>query len=544
MPEITISEKFLLDTGGWQEIKHAKALVEMRRVVRFDYSWPVLRGLVREGETEFRAGLKIRSYTDVENLCSCRDSRQWGRICAHSLAIGLALIKSKMPATRESDRTIERVPNLLSQEGANASTTAIHATAFELHIVLGPNIESAWEKGQLVIGFEVVLRGNRHLASALDPDQTFACAQTDLDVLSMGRSFVGGQLPGMTILNRDQFLQLLAVLANHPRITVARNARVTVSGENLLPTLLVKQLEDRGWEIRADLSGLKGRILLGSESAWVWSDHKFQPISSGLPVHYYSVFGSPVLLKEDEGLNFVRYELPKLRGFFKVESQGTFAEAAEPAFADVAVTFDGSLNHLTAKLQFLYGQRVVTAGVAAESIIRDESGRARPRNMVLERECLHRLLDAGFTGPSIIGDYILRGQSAVLNFFASELPTLQKLWRVALSRFRFNQVAAIVFPHRRCSVYFRWGRISRNLRMVVSQSLTRQTWRSSMQYSGIAILVSRVLGATEFKGTKLRTSTQLSRNCRVQRFIAMRNGRIGPDRKEPWRHLSSKRWAP
>ena len=437
MPEITISEKFLLDTGGWQEIKHAKALVEMRRVVSFDYSWPVLRGLVREGETEFRAGLKIRSYTDVENLCSCRDSRQWGKICAHSLAVGLALIKSKMPATREVARTIERVPNLLPQDGSNGSATAIHATPFELHIVFGPNLEKAWEKGQLVIGFEVVLRGNRHLASALDANQTFACTQTDLKVLSVGRSFVGGQLPGMTVLDRDQFLQLIAVLADHPRITVARKVHVTVSGENLLPTLLVKQLEDRRWEIRADLSSLKGKILLGSESAWVWSDHKFQPISSGLPVNYFSVFGSPVLLREDEGLNFAQHELPKLRSFFKIESQGTLTEAAAPAFADAAVTFDGSLNHLTAKLQFLYGQRVITAGVAAESIIRDESGRARPRNMIFERECLSRLLDAGFKGPSAIGEYILRGQNAVLNFFASELPALQKVWKVSLgSRFQ------------------------------------------------------------------------------------------------------------
>ena len=95
MPEIQITEKFLINTGGWQALKHAKALVEMGRVVSFNYTPPVLRGLVREGEIEYRAGLKIRSYTDVENLCSCRDSREWGSICAHSMALGLALIQPK-----------------------------------------------------------------------------------------------------------------------------------------------------------------------------------------------------------------------------------------------------------------------------------------------------------------------------------------------------------------------------------------------------------------------------------------------------------------
>ena len=75
---IQITERFLIDTGGWQALKHAKALVQMGRVVSFNYTPPILRGLVREGETEYRAGLKIQSYTDVENLCSCRDSRAVG----------------------------------------------------------------------------------------------------------------------------------------------------------------------------------------------------------------------------------------------------------------------------------------------------------------------------------------------------------------------------------------------------------------------------------------------------------------------------------
>jgi hypothetical protein len=98
MSSIQITERFLIDTGGWQALKHAKALVQMGRVVSVNYSPPVLHGLVREGDTEYRAGLKIRSYTDVENLCSCRDSREWGTICAHSLAVGLASIRSETPS--------------------------------------------------------------------------------------------------------------------------------------------------------------------------------------------------------------------------------------------------------------------------------------------------------------------------------------------------------------------------------------------------------------------------------------------------------------
>jgi superfamily II DNA or RNA helicase len=438
MGEIAISEKFLLDTGGWQEVKHAKALVEMGRVVSFNYSSQVLRGLVREGETEFRAGLKIASYTDVENLCSCRDSREWGKICAHSLAVGLALINSKIPAKEKVARAVGCLPNLVNSADA-AVASASSATPIELHIVLAPNLESAWERGQLIVGFEVLTRGNRQLASALNPKQRFSCSQMDIEILTRASGMAGGQMPGMTILGRDEFLKLMGALINHPRVTIARRLPVTISSENLLPALRVKQLEDKRWEIRADCSSLKGILLLGSQSAWIWSDQTFRPVSSGLPATYLPVFHSPIVLREEEGLNFVQHELGALRSFFEIESETSLGEMVEPALAEVAATFEGSLNHLAAKLQFLYGHRIVTSGVTTESIIRDGSGRVRPRNMAFERECLRRLQDAGFMGPSVIGEYVLRGQNAILNFFASELPALQKIWKISLGG-RFQNV--------------------------------------------------------------------------------------------------------
>ncbi|HXO96622.1 MAG TPA: hypothetical protein VN857_08565, partial [Chthoniobacterales bacterium] len=88
MSPVELNERFLMDAGGWQAMKHARALLEMGRVISFNYTPPILKGLVREGTTEYRAGLKIRSRSDIENLCSCRESREWGKICPHSLALG------------------------------------------------------------------------------------------------------------------------------------------------------------------------------------------------------------------------------------------------------------------------------------------------------------------------------------------------------------------------------------------------------------------------------------------------------------------------
>src|ERR1700734_3087187 len=249
MSSIQITERFLIDTGGWQALKHAKALVQMGRVVSVNYSPPVLRGLVREGETEYRAGLKIRSYTDVENLCSCRDSREWGTICAHSLALGLASIRSETPPPKPVDTPVPlRRPVLIADTDVASADGVVKGSSeglrMELHIVLPPNLEASWEKNQIVVGFEVVRSGSRTLARALDASQTYRCSKSDREVLEFGREFAGGKLPGMTILDRDRFLQLIGVLAGHPRVTLARKTSIAISGERLLPYLKTEMLED------------------------------------------------------------------------------------------------------------------------------------------------------------------------------------------------------------------------------------------------------------------------------------------------------------
>ena len=451
MPEIPITEKFLIDTGGWQALKHAKALLEMGRVVSFNYTPPVVRGLVREGEIEFRAGLKIRSRTDVENLCSCRDSREWGSICAHSLALGLALIQPKpIPAKPAPVPVASRLPILLAEGDACSGVGASggdHAVAdrlpdshwIELHIVLAPNLETSWERDQVMVGFEVVRESNRTLASALDPNQTYRCTRIDRDTLELAREFVGGKLPGMTILTRDQFLKLVGVLVSHPRITLARKTSVTVSGERVLPKLVTEKLADGRLKISADTFSTRGKWLVGSERAWLWSELRLYPVSPGLPVAYLPVLRGPIVLPAEQGLNFVQRELPGLSSFFRLDAQVESGLVVEPGVPEVFSMFEGSLNQLGAKLQCLYGQRMVTVGVTspAEAFVYQEQGAIRSRNLAFERDCLSRLQEVGFSGPSTVGEYMLRGQNAILSFFARDLPQLQKEWRVSIgSRFQ------------------------------------------------------------------------------------------------------------
>ncbi len=115
--------------GGWQAFKKARLLHAAGRVVEAAYEPPVLKGKLNEGGKQFLAGLKLRNSMDVENLCSCRDSRVKGIICAHSLAVGLHVIKpvhatgaSSRPETaisRSSLQQTDETPRVeLSLEGS------------------------------------------------------------------------------------------------------------------------------------------------------------------------------------------------------------------------------------------------------------------------------------------------------------------------------------------------------------------------------------------------------------------------------------------
>jgi superfamily II DNA or RNA helicase len=103
---VELTEKFLLAMGGWQAFKEARALHAAGRVLEASYEPPLLKGRLAEGGKSFLAGLKLRNAIDIENLCSCRDSRVRGIICAHSLAVGLQVIKpassAQITAPRDS----------------------------------------------------------------------------------------------------------------------------------------------------------------------------------------------------------------------------------------------------------------------------------------------------------------------------------------------------------------------------------------------------------------------------------------------------------
>src|SRR5690349_24364896 len=94
---VELTESLLSKAAGWDVMKMARAYLEQGAVVSSNWSPPLLRGVVQAGTISFRGSMVINSEIDIENLCTCREARQWGKICAHGVAVGLHWLKGQQP---------------------------------------------------------------------------------------------------------------------------------------------------------------------------------------------------------------------------------------------------------------------------------------------------------------------------------------------------------------------------------------------------------------------------------------------------------------
>ena len=91
---IPLTEPFLAAIAGWPAVFEARKIHAAGRVKRAVYEPPLLKGAVRAGSRLYASGLRITSPSEVENICSCRQSQAEGdgMICAHSIAVALEVI--------------------------------------------------------------------------------------------------------------------------------------------------------------------------------------------------------------------------------------------------------------------------------------------------------------------------------------------------------------------------------------------------------------------------------------------------------------------
>ncbi|MCB1089295.1 MAG: SWIM zinc finger family protein, partial [Verrucomicrobiae bacterium] len=93
MPDpVVLTEQLLMDTGGWREMKEARALHAAGAVEEARYANGVLEGLVASQGKMRKVRVEIRTRTWWDNHCSCPIAKRDGAVCAHALAVALQTI--------------------------------------------------------------------------------------------------------------------------------------------------------------------------------------------------------------------------------------------------------------------------------------------------------------------------------------------------------------------------------------------------------------------------------------------------------------------
>ncbi len=432
---IELTEKLLMDAGGWQAMKEARSLYDAGKVIEAAYAPPVLSGRVRAGETEFRSGLRILSRGDIENTCTCVDSRRRGLICAHSLAVGVALIRGlKQPTAPATSSSAPAKPSASAEvkvDGDPNFGTDADGPEAKLHLILPPNFPAAWEKKSVMVVCEAEVGGMRKPLGALDRTKRHRASEADVRLAAHLRTFADGKLPSMVTLTPAQFTKLLTMLAGHPGITFGKAQRVTVEEQGKRESLSVERRDDGSLHVRH--LPTEGLLLISDDAAWRLKGSTFRPVARGLSPAYFAVFRQAISIPADAAESFVAREMPVLAEFFEIEGDAAPGAPEELPRPEFAAHIEGSLNFLTARIEAVYGARRVTLDTTGAALAKFS------RNRALEQAAVERVRGFGFTGPDTGGSLTLKGEQRILSFFATGLPRLQREWTVIIGE-RFQHV--------------------------------------------------------------------------------------------------------
>ena len=349
-----LTESLLSSAAGWDVMKRARAYLAQSEVVSSYWAPPLLRGVVQTEGASVRASMVIHNGIDIENLCTCRDARQWGKICAHGVAVGLHWIEAQKkivaPIAPAVKAVAKKTPSLLRASSGEPA---------ELFLILPPNFEQAVARGKLMLVVEAKWGGGRCPLNALPKGRNFAFSAEDNAVIDALEKITDGETPAILQLDTKDFAALLPLLVGCENLTLGKATAVAVN-KNPFTVPLRATLETKG-EITLSLKEKNCPLMMVGD--WVWRNNSLQPLT--LPAGMEEIFQKPVRVPRAQVPQFLSQHWPQLSAAnieanFKIEDF-----TLEPQSPKFLLELKGGLTQLRARLQCAYGSRIMTVGVTA-----------------------------------------------------------------------------------------------------------------------------------------------------------------------------------
>ncbi len=419
------TEATLRAAASWQAFKEGKSLFESGMVADVQTGATGWQGTVKVGKRLMKVSVTVKSPTDLDTRCPCADNQRSGSVCCHAVATGLASL-SKAGGKQTLRTTPEK--------------TAFQAVAAVPWQVLLPlNWRDALQRGKFAATLAVA--SGSEISPADDRLNAWLAKEgvAKKEILSL--SLDGPRVPAF-----------LESIAEHPRLAAGKDRLLIQirSGERLLlsaaehrkdSVLLVPDPESGPW------------IEIGG-SFWQIGEDSVVRVGEGkIPADLAAALGELAKGKS--------VEIPTLRFFNHLDSWQEWLHFPADCwleslhFVQAAASFElsleGSLQHLEAQLSVRYGSAPpVPPGLGkVDGLPRLVGDHCEVRDLAKEEKAASRLSRAGFEGENFSsGRWVMKGESAILDFLTRSLPILRKEWSVTEGE-RFGHVqkqVAVVSP--------------------------------------------------------------------------------------------------
>lgn len=436
---VQLTDEFLAKIAGWEAVKAGRAAIAAGKVLSSNWTPPLLKGVVQEGTTSYRAGLVIKGTVDIENLCPCRQSREWGTICAHSVAVGLHHIRQTAPAPPPKTTAPAAAAPAKPAKVIKRLQRAPHqddGEALDLFVIFPPNLAQVLPKGKVMLYFEGAWSRGRMPLNAVPVNIAFGLTRTGSALLDLLEE-IAGDTPGMLMASHDQLSRILKALASpevDDKVTIGKSIQVAISPDPI--RLKIEATLETSGEIHLRLlDRFAPEQLLNSSEPWLLQGAKFSPLA--LPGPARNLLSGPVRVDRTQIPLFLSEHWPALEKGAELRPNfdpGSFEVVA--ARPQIILSLAGGLATLAAQLQFKYGSTLLTHGLDQRQDYwmpdPDNPKRYLTRDPSVEQHAIARIVRAGFTGPHQAGIFQLAGQNSVLTFFATLYPKLQREWQVTL----------------------------------------------------------------------------------------------------------------
>jgi superfamily II DNA or RNA helicase len=417
------TEETLRKAASWKAFKEGKSLFENGAVTDAKRGSTGYQGSVAGGRRPLRVSVIVRSASDLEAKCPCPDNQSTGAVCAHAVAVGLAILSGKPAAAKVSA----------------AVPVESKAPASAWQIVFPQNWRDSLQRGKLAASLVAA-------TDAFDPEADGPL----IAWLSKERVL---PKPGLTLhLDGPQTCGFLEAISDHPRVAVGKDRTpLTIQANGRIPLAdtvlnrdeiqLIPEPDGRAWiEIAGAFFAVSetGIVKLGGVRRGPPDSETIRRLALG------RVSGIPVtdfFTDLDHWLEWI------------AAPDGAWLDSLHfiPAKLGVELQLEGSLQHLEARLQVKYdGSDPVVPGLGkVAGLPKVSNNRCLVRDLTGEAAACRNLESAGFA-PSDPGSglWVLKGETLILEFLTARLPSLRKEWNVSDGQ-RFTTVQkqiAVVRP--------------------------------------------------------------------------------------------------